>query len=338
MVIPVFNEEKSLVELHSQIIAVLEVSEINGEIIFLDDGSTDGSWKKITELAGRDGRVSGIKFRRNFGKAAALNEGFAAAKGDVIITLDADLQDDPNEMPRLLEKLAEGYDVVSGWKKKRHDPWHKVYPSKVFNWLVGWLTGVKLHDHNCGIKAYRREVVREVRLYGELHRFIPVLAHAQGFKIGEVQVNHRERLHGHSKYGIARFTKGFLDLLTVRFMTAYGERPLHVLGLIGLVSFAAGFIGLASLAVAWTAGYRPIGNRPVLFYSLGGLILGAQMLSFGILAELITWRSLRQNGQNNPPVSARAGGSYDSLAAANGNVRAGTEMRNRELAVTSTGG
>jgi len=306
-VIPVFNEEGSLVELHRQITDMLDKAKLDAEIVFVDDGSTDTSWKHISTLAAKESRVAGLKFRKNFGKAAALTEGFRVATGEIIVTLDADLQDDPNEVPKLLEKLNQGFDVVSGWKKKRHDPWHKVLPSRVFNWMVGWLTGLQLHDHNCGIKAYRAEVLREVKLYGELHRFVPVLADARGFNVGEIEVNHRERLHGVSKYGISRFTKGFLDLLTVRFMTGYGERPLHVLGLVGLLSFGLGFAGLSYLALLWLAGERPIGNRPILFYSLGALIVGVQMLSFGILAELIIWRSAGQNGQTHAPISNRAG-------------------------------
>jgi len=310
-VIPVFNEEGSLVELHRQITEMLCKAKLEAEMIFVDDGSTDKSWKHISTLAVQDPRVTGLKFRTNFGKAAALTEGFRMATGEIIVTLDADLQDDPNEVPRLLEKLNQGLDVVSGWKKKRHDPWHKVLPSRVFNWLVSWLTGLKLHDHNCGIKAYRAGVLGEIKLYGELHRFVPVLANARGFKVDEIQVNHRERVHGHSKYGIERITKGFLDLLTVRFMTGFGERPLHVLGLIGLLSFGLGFAGLSYLALLWLTGERPIGNRPVLFYSLGALIVGVQMLSFGILAELIVWRSASQNGQTYAPISERTGWSND---------------------------
>ena len=209
------------------------------EFIFVDDGSRDGSWAVLTELAERDPRVGAIRFRRNFGKAAALTAGFQAARGDLVFTLDGDLQDDPAEIPRFLAELEQGYDVISGWKKTRHDPWHKVYPSRVFNWMVSRLTGCRLHDHNCGFKLYRREVLREVGIYGELHRFIPVLAHARGFRVGEVVVRHRRRRHGASKYGFSRLLKGFLDLLTVRFLTRFSQRPLHVLGGIGLVAARA---------------------------------------------------------------------------------------------------
>ena len=238
--------------------------------------------------------MRGIRFRRNFGKAAALNAGFNAARGETIVTLDADLQDDPREIPKLLEKLNQGCDVVSGWKQVRYDPWHKVLPSRVFNWLVGCMTGVWLHDHNCGMKAYRREVFDEVRLYGELHRFVPVLADARGFRVGEVAIQHRPRKYGRSKYGIARFVKGFLDLLTVKFLTGYGQRPQHFLGAAGLLFTALGFIGMAYLAIYWIfrtlwfPDWSPLHERPALLYSLGSLLFGGQLMSIGFLAELIT--------------------------------------------------
>ena len=238
--------------------------------------------------------MAAIRFRRNFGKAAALTAAFQAARGDLVFTLDGDLQDDPAEIPRFLDLIESGYDVVSGWKKTRHDPWHKVYPSRVFNWLVSSLTGCRLHDHNCGFKLYRREVLREVGIYGELHRFIPVLAHARGFRVGELEVRHRRRRHGASKYGFARFIKGFLDLMTVRFLTRFRERPLHMLGGIGLTLFALGGIGMLSLAVIWLdPANRPIGNRPLLFYSIALLLVGLQLVSVGILAELVTSYNIR---------------------------------------------
>jgi dolichol-phosphate mannosyltransferase len=208
--------------------------------------------------------------------------------------MDADLQDDPKEIPAFVAALREGLDVVSGWKRIRHDPWHKVWPSRVFNALVSQITGVRLHDHNCGMKCYRSEVFREVRLYGELHRFIPVLAAARGFKIGEIAIQHRPRRFGRSKYGVRRFIKGFLDLLTVKFLTGFGQRPQHLLGTIGLISFLAGSLGLLYLAVTWLINWRlpgtflPLHERPLLIYSLAALLLGAQMMSIGFLAELIT--------------------------------------------------
>src|SRR5262249_52563697 len=219
LVIPVYNERDSLRLLLGEIEAAAARATLELEAIFVDDGSTDGSWAVITDLAAGHPWVHGIRFRRNFGKAAALSAGFRAARGDIILTLDADLQDDPAEIPHFLAALAEHRDVVSGWKRTRYDPWHKVFPSRVFNALVSWLTGVHLHDHNCGMKCYRAEIFREVRLYGELHRFIPVLAAARGFRVGEVEINHRPRRFGRSKYGVRRFVKGFLDLLTVKFLT-----------------------------------------------------------------------------------------------------------------------
>jgi dolichol-phosphate mannosyltransferase len=229
LVIPLYNEEESLEQLHKEICEVAETNSYDLEIIFVDDGSTDQSWATIEKIAASDSRVRGIQFRRNFGKAAALQAGFNAVKGDFVLTLDADLQDDPYEIPNFLRQMETGFDVISGWKQRRHDPWHKVFPSRVFNGMVSYMTGVKLHDHNCGMKCYRREVVENVALYGERHRFIPVLAAAQGYKIGEKVVAHRARQFGHSKYGFARFIKGFLDMLTIWFLIKYGLRPQHLL-------------------------------------------------------------------------------------------------------------
>jgi glycosyltransferase involved in cell wall biosynthesis len=294
VVIPVYNEKDSLGPLYGEIAEVARQANLDLEVLFVDDGSRDGSWGVIADLARRDPRVHGLRFRRNFGKAAALSAGFRAAGGDLVLTMDADLQDDPREIPRFRATLAEGLDVVSGWKRVRLDPWHKVWPSRVFNFLVSALTGVRLHDHNCGMKCYRAEVFREVRLYGELHRFIPVLAAARGFRVGELAINHRPRRFGHSKYGLRRFMKGFLDLLTVKFLTGFGQRPQHLLGGIGLVSFLAGCLGMAYLAVTWVVRlwdegkYLPLHERPLLTYSVAALLLGAQMMSIGFLAELIT--------------------------------------------------
>jgi glycosyltransferase involved in cell wall biosynthesis len=284
-------------------VALREGLEI--EIVFIDDGSRDGSWALITDLARRHANVHGLRFRSNFGKAAALSAGFHAAKGEIILTLDADLQDDPVEMPRFLAALAHGQeasgekragplDVVSGWKKKRLDPWHKVWPSRVFNRMVSWLTGVRLHDHNCGMKCYRAEIFKEVKLYGELHRFIPVLAAARGFRVGEIEINHRPRKFGYSKYGVRRFVKGFLDLLTVKFLTGFGQRPQHLLGTVGLLSFLLGNLALLWLGITWIinafdpGSFPPLHQRPLLIYALGAVLLGAQMMSIGFLAELIT--------------------------------------------------
>jgi glycosyltransferase involved in cell wall biosynthesis len=305
LVIPVYNEEESLLPLFDEIMAVALREGLEVEIVFIDDGSRDGSWGIITDLAHRHPNVHGLRFRRNFGKAAALSAGFRAAHGEIVLTLDADLQDDPSEIPRFLATLAHGQetsgqkrtgplDVVSGWKKTRHDPWHKVLPSRVFNFMVSWLTDVRLHDHNCGMKCYRAVVFKEVKLYGELHRFIPVLAAARGFRVGEIEINHRPRKFGHSKYGVRRFMKGFLDLLTVKFLTGFGQRPQHLLGTVGLLSFLLGNLALLWLCITWIINafepgtFPPLHQRPLLIYALGAVLLGAQLMSIGFLAELIT--------------------------------------------------
>ncbi len=297
IVIPVLNEEESLAKLHEEIKAVSEQEQLDIEIVFVDDGSSDGSWNCIEQLAQIDSRVRGIRFRRNFGKAAALSAGLEAARGELIMSMDADLQDDPAEIPRFLEKLSEGYDVVNGWKQRRLDPWHKVYPSKVFNLMVSRLTGLKLHDHNCGVKCFRREVAGEIELYGELHRFVPVLAFARGFRVTELPVHHRPREFGQSKYGVRRFVRGFLDLLTVRFLTGFGQKPQHMLGTIGLIFFGIGGLGILYLTLLWlltnVAGFDfgPIGGRPLLPYSIAFVLLGGQLMSLGFLAELIVANS-----------------------------------------------
>jgi glycosyltransferase involved in cell wall biosynthesis len=294
LVIPVYNEQDSLVPLLGEIDATARRTNLELELLFVDDGSSDGSWPLIAGMAAQHSWVHGIRFRRNFGKAAALSAGFHSARGDIILTLDADLQDDPSEIPRFLAALAEHRDVVSGWKRTRHDPWHKVFPSRIFNWMVSWTFGVYLHDHNCGMKCYRAEVFREVKLYGELHRFIPVLAAARGFRVGEIEINHRPRRFGRSKYGVRRFVKGFLDLLTVKFLTGFGQRPQHLLGSIGMLSFALGVLGMVYLAFTWVwrlfdpTMFEPLHERPLLLYSVAALLLGAQMMSIGFLAELIT--------------------------------------------------
>ncbi len=295
LVIPVYNEEGSLEQLHREICDVVATNNFDVQIIMIDDGSTDSSWKKITTLSQQDSRVQGIRFRRNFAKAAALTAGFDAATGDTIITIDADLQDDPAEIPAMLAKLDEGFDVVSGWKQIRNDPLDKTLPSKVFNWLVSTTTGVKLNDHNCGFKAYRREVVHEVRIYGELHRFIPVLAAARGFRIAEVPVNHRARQHGVSKYGWTRIIKGFLDLLTVKFITGFSFRPQHLLGTAGLISTFLGGLMLFYLAAIWCLSrifyfWDPVHlhETAALYYSLGLFIMGTQFISAGFLGEMLT--------------------------------------------------
>lgn len=282
LVIPVFNERESLAALCDEIDTATRPLNREIEILFVDDGSRDGSWKTICELAAQDARVQGLRFRRNFGKAAALHAGFARASGAVVLTLDADLQDDPKEIPRFLAAL-EQYDVVSGWKQVRHDPWHKVFPSRVFNGMVSWLTGVTLHDHNCGFKAYRAEVIREVRLYGELHRFVPVLAAAEGFTTSEIAVQHRARKFGRSKFGARRFLKGFLDLIAVWFRTTFGYRPMHAFGTAAAVAIALGLalqLALQVLPFGSTV-LSLVGFVPWLLYLFAG-----QSVLTGLLAEL----------------------------------------------------
>ncbi len=293
IVIPVFDEAESLEALHRELGEVAAANGYDLDVVFVDDGSRDGSWEVIRGLAAADPRVRGIRFRRNFGKAAALSAGFSQARGELVMTLDADLQDDPHEIPRFLAEMEKHLDVVSGWKKIRHDPWHKVLPSRMFNWLVSALTGVVLHDHNCGMKCYRRQIFDEVRLYGELHRFVPVLAAGRGFRVGELTVNHRPRQYGRSKYGLTRFVKGFLDLLTVKFLTGFGQRPQHVLGTTGLGAFVFGLGCVTYLTIYWVLsrtvpGWQPmqLHERPLLLYSVALMLLGGQLMSLGFLAEL----------------------------------------------------
>ena len=312
IVIPVFNEEDTIRALRDELDAVAKSHNYDLDIVFVDDGSTDESWLRISELCVTDNHVRGIRFRRNFGKAAALSAGFKAAQGDLVMTMDADLQDDPQEIPKFLAEIDAGADVVSGWKRVRHDPWHKILPSRVFNWLVSKMTGVHLHDHNCGLKCYRREIFREVRLYGELHRFVPVLAAARGWTVAEVVVEHRPREYGTSKYGWWRIPKGFLDLLTVKFLTGYGQRPQHLLGTAGMACFALGSIGLTLLAVYWKVSRMTsmddihLHERPVFFYSLIAVLLGAQFMLMGFLAELITALNVRDTDTYS--VAERVGG------------------------------
>ena len=286
LVIPLYNEAESLPELVAQIGAVRATLGLPVQILFIDDGSTDDSWAVIRRLAETDPDLAGVKFRRNFGKAAALQAGFERATGGVVFTLDADLQDDPAEIPGFLAALAAGKDVVSGWKQVRHDPIYKVLPSRIFNAMVSWTTGVKLHDHNCGFKAYRRDVVKSVRLYGELHRFVPVLAAAQGFRVGERVVQHRARKFGRSKFGWQRFLKGFLDMLGVRFVTAFGRRPLHAFGALAFLGFGLTALFVAVSFVAWLAGYASLGFVGLLAAGVTATF-GGQAFLVGLVAELL---------------------------------------------------
>ncbi len=288
-VIPVFDEEATLASLAERIQSAVSADpRISGhEIIFVDDGSRDHSWRQIQALHSSDPQHhKGIRFRRNFGKAEALAAGFRAATGDVIFTLDADLQDDPQEISRFLDKIEEGFDLVTGWKKERKDPLSKRLPSKVFNWVINRISKAKLHDVNCGFKAYRRAVVTDIQLYGELHRFIPILAEADGFRVAEIPVQHHPRQHGVSKYGWERLVKGFLDLLTVIAITRFLNRPLHLLGGIGLLIGLVGLAILGGLSIGWLLG-NPIAGRPLFFLGILAVLLSAQLLSLGIVAELV---------------------------------------------------
>jgi glycosyltransferase involved in cell wall biosynthesis len=301
-VIPLMDEEESLDKLHAEISRVCDGLGIRPQIIFVDDGSRDDSWQVVRRLCQQHASTEGIRFRRNFGKSAALSAGFTTAIGQIVITMDADLQDDPQEIPRFLTKLEQGFDVVSGWKRVRHDPWHKVLPSRVFNWLVSSLTGVKLHDHNCGFKAYRRQIFDEVELYGERHRFVPVLAAARGWRVGEIEVVHHARQFGRSKYGLSRLIKGFLDLLAIYLLTAFSSRPFHLIGTAGILCFGTGFVGLVYLTIirvisqlANEVNAVHLHERAVFYYCILLLIVGSQFLLTGLLAELIVSRTSGSN-------------------------------------------
>ena len=287
VVVPVFDEVESLPALHRELTDALERLGRSYELLLVDDGSRDGSFETLEKLHGSDDRVRVIQLRRNFGKAAALSVGFRAACGDVIVTLDADLQDDPAELPRLIQRLEDGYDLVSGWKRDRQDPASKTLPSRLFNRVTAWLTGVPLRDFNSGFKAYRSAVVEELHLYGELHRFIPALAAWRGFRVDEVPVHHRPRQFGRSKYGSARFWRGSLDLLTVLFLTRYTRRPLHLFGGMGLAAWAGGGVVNLYLVGLWLMGVRPIGNRPLLAFGILSMLVGLQFFCLGLLSELI---------------------------------------------------
>ena len=287
VVVPLFNEEHSLDALYHEIAAVLDSQPEPYEVVFVDDGSTDGSMAALERLHAETTNVVVVHLRRNFGKAAALQAGFLEARGEVVVTMDADLQDDPAEIPQLLAKLDEGFDLVSGWKTRRNDPWSRRVLSKVFNWATGVVSGVRLHDVNCGLKAYKAEVLKGMRIYGELHRFIPVLASYRGFRIAEIPVNHRAREHGRSRYGLSRYVRGFFDLLSVTFMGRYRHRPLHLFGGLGLLMGFAGSLVLVYLTVIKIGG-AAIGHRPLLTLGVLLVVVGIQLLSLGLLSELIT--------------------------------------------------
>jgi glycosyltransferase involved in cell wall biosynthesis len=290
VLVPVLDEEGTVEELARQVAAVLDEVGRSFEIVFVDDGSTDGTPDRIRQAHQADSRVKLVRLRRNFGKAAALCAGFEASRGAILITMDGDLQDEPKEIPHFLLKLEEGFDLVSGWKKTRRDPINKRWPSKLFNWATRRMARVDLHDFNCGFKAYRREVFEQIAIYGELHRYIPVLASRKGFSVGELAVVHNPREHGRSKYGWDRYYKGFLDLITVLFITQYMRRPLHLFGAIGLVCFGSGFAINAYLAILWALG-EPLSNRPLLLLGVLLMLVGIQVLTTGLLGEMMTFKN-----------------------------------------------
>jgi glycosyltransferase involved in cell wall biosynthesis len=303
VVIPVYNEEESIQELTDWIERVCAVNRLSFEIIYIDDGSTDSSWHKILTVAGNRQTVKGLRFRRNYGKAAALYSGFSEATGDVVITMDSDLQDSPDEIPGLVKMIRyEGYDIVSGWKKKRYDPFVKLITSRFYNWTARLTSGIKLHDFNCGLKAYRLEVVKSIEIFGEMHRYIPMLAKEAGFKkIGEKVVDHRARKYGVTKYGIDRFIKGYLDLLTIGFITRFGKSPMHLFGSLGTFMFLLGFIMAGYLGVRKLVFINQhlraplVTGSPFFFIALTVMIIGSFMFLTGFLAELINRNSSERN-------------------------------------------
>lgn len=303
VIVPLYNEEESLPELEAWIRKVMEENNFAYEIIFVDDGSNDGSWNVIEALGNTNENVKGIKFRRNYGKSAALNQGFAESEGKVVITMDADLQDSPDEIPELYHKIADkGYDLVSGWKKKRYDPISKTVPTKFFNAATRSISGIKLHDFNCGLKAYRHDVVKSIEVYGEMHRYIPVLAKWAGFtKIEEQVVEHRARKYGTTKFGMGRFIKGFLDLLSIFFVGKFAKRPMHFFGTLGVVAFFMGFVVALWLisqklySIYTESPYREVTDQPLFFMALVAIVLGTQLFLTGFLAELLSRNSSERN-------------------------------------------
>lgn len=307
VVIPLLNEEESLEELYSWIKSVMNQNGFQFEVVFVDDGSKDKSWEVIGKLSKENPEVKGLRFRRNNGKSAALNEGFAHASGDVVITMDADLQDSPDEIPELYEMIKkQGFDLVSGWKKKRYDPLSKTIPTKLFNAVTSKMSGIKLHDFNCGLKAYSINVVKSIEVYGEMHRYIPVIAKKAGFdRIGEKVVEHQSRKYGVTKFGIDRFINGFLDLLSIMFVTRFGKKPMHFFGLLGTISFFCGFVITAWLVFSkfYFLEYR-MTDRPLFYLGLIAMIIGTQLFLTGFLAELI---SRNATDRNTYPVISKIG-------------------------------
>lgn len=300
VVVPLFNEVESLPELHEWIVQVMNENQFSYEIIFVDDGSKDGSWQVVEDLRTKNDSVRGIKFQRNYGKSAALQKGFEAAIGEVVITMDADLQDSPDEIPKLYRMIStDGYDVVSGWKEKRYDPISKTIPTKLYNWAARKMTGIYLHDFNCGLKAYKNVVVKSIEIYGDMHRYIPPLAKFAGFnKIGELVVHHQARKYGVSKFGLNRFVNGPLDLMTVVFMGRFGKKPMHFFGVIGMMLFLLGF-GIIFYMIFdklfFDASSKLIANRTEFYICITAMIMGVQFFLTGFIAELIGRNSTTRN-------------------------------------------
>ncbi|MES2652947.1 MAG: glycosyltransferase family 2 protein [Bacteroidota bacterium] len=303
VVVPLYNEEESLPELMVWIEKVMSENNFSYEVVFVDDGSNDSSWEVITSLKENYAAVKGIKFRRNYGKSAALNVGFEAVQGDVVITMDADLQDSPDEIPELYRRIKEeNYDLISGWKAKRYDPITKTIPTKLFNAATRSMSGIQLNDFNCGLKAYRHDVVKTIEVYGEMHRYIPVIAKWAGFtKIGEQVVEHRARKYGTTKFGLSRFINGFLDLLTIFFVGKFGKRPMHFFGAIGATSVFIGtimaiwLIGVKLYHIAWGSPYREVTDQPMFYLALTAVIIGTQLFLAGFIGELVTRNAPERN-------------------------------------------
>ena len=306
LVIPLFNEAESLPELHAWIVRVCKQENLSYEILLLDDGSNDGSWDIIKNLKDQDANVRGFRFRTNYGKSAALNVGFAEANGIVVITMDADLQDSPDEIPGLIEMIkTEGYDVVSGWKKKRYDPLSKTIPTKLFNWATRKISDLELHDFNCGLKAYRNEVVKNIEVYGEMHRYIPVIAKWAGFpKVGEKVVVHQARKYGSTKFGMNRFVNGFLDLISLFFMSKFGKKPMHFFGLLGVLNFLVGlfmacWIIVEKLICVIQDKRAPlVTDSPIFYIGLVAMIIGTQLFLAGFIGELVSRSNPERNSYN----------------------------------------
>lgn len=288
VLIPLYNEEESLPELYNKLTDVFSKIKKSYELIFIDDGSSDNSYQVLEDIYRKDRRIRVFQFRKNYGKSAGLTYGFKKIRGKIVITMDADLQDDPDEIPNLIEKLDNGYDMISGWKKKRHDPFIKRTTSKFYNWVTRKISGLKIHDFNCGLKAYRCEIVKEIQIYGQLHRFIPVLAHWNGYKVGEMVVKHHARKYGVTKFGPWRFAAGLFDLVTVIFLNKFKRRPLHLFGSFGIFSLLIGMVINLILAIQRIFANKYLSNRPLLFLGVLLVIIGIQFISIGLLGEMIS--------------------------------------------------